>query len=505
MGILDIDNTYSGEMNRIDKNELYEKLLKHGLFCEKLPPIFDMGSFYDYVIKNPNTLTNSKATEYAIYEVTRNNNIPRIIGIPAPMTYEKLCACIRDNWDKIQTHFQDKTKDWKYKISRIHIRQLTHNNSLFNMNYDRGDIDSGPEKQISLGKEYVAYTDIVQFFPSIYTHSLCWALVGKQHAKTTKTQRGAWYNQLDENTMNTTYGETHGLLVGPHASNILSEIILCEIDKKLHNNYDYVRFIDDYKCYVDSEKDGEEFFLSLNRELRQYGLTLNISKTKIKKFPDVEKDNWVNNIKQFKTIFKHDMLTENDLKTYFNLVLNLLKTHDNDASIINYAIKQLSSYKLSLSAQKFLLDKSIALALLYPYIVPFLEKDVYEICRFFSAELKQHLNLLYTTYLEKDKHDAIAYTLYLATKYHITINKFNLKIIIKHNDCITLLCAYLYCLDHNLTSEIKELKKYARELIKNKEFENYWPFTFECLPASDLKGDWKILKNNGISFLKKSL
>lgn len=57
--------------------------------------------------------------------------------------------------------------------------------------------------------------------------------------------------------MNLTNGETHGLLVGPHASNLLSELILTRIDKTLFDEgYRFVRHIDDYLCYVDSESLG---------------------------------------------------------------------------------------------------------------------------------------------------------------------------------------------------------------------------------------------------------
>lgn len=43
------------------------------------------------------------------------------------------------------------------------------------------------------------------------------------------------------------HGETHGILIGPHSSNILSEIILTVVDRKLYEkHYRYVRAIDDY-------------------------------------------------------------------------------------------------------------------------------------------------------------------------------------------------------------------------------------------------------------------
>ena len=76
-------------------------------------------------------------------------------------------------------------------------------------------------------------------------------------------------------------GETDGLITGPHSSNIVSEIILCSIDEKLSdNNWDFIRHIDDYEAYVNNEFEASEFLTNLQRELREYNLSLNHKKTK---------------------------------------------------------------------------------------------------------------------------------------------------------------------------------------------------------------------------------
>lgn len=70
-------------------------------------------------------------------------------------------------------------------------------------------------------------------------------------------------------------------MIGPHASNLLSELILTVVDKNLYDkDWRYIRNIDDYTCYVESMEDGQKFLLELGSELRQFDLTLNFKKNR---------------------------------------------------------------------------------------------------------------------------------------------------------------------------------------------------------------------------------
>ena len=57
--------------------------------------------------------------------------------------------------------------------------------ALFQMNYDNWRVDGDPETDILMGKRYMVNADISTCFTSIYTHSLSWALVGKEMANKT--------------------------------------------------------------------------------------------------------------------------------------------------------------------------------------------------------------------------------------------------------------------------------------------------------------------------------
>lgn len=244
--------TYSDFMDEIAPDELYDRLIQYGLFSEKLPPVFDCTAFLAYCKELDRPVFPQRWYPFAMFDSMRNINIPRPIGIPTPMAHERICASLKENWAAIQNHFQDVTSSNSHIVSRIHIRKMKDTDALFKMNYSNWKTDGTPEPDISLGKKYLVRADISKCFPSIYSHAIPWAIARKDIAKQTVHDDTIWYNKLDLEVRNSTNGETHGLLIGPHTSNILSEIILCRIDQSLSAKWDYVRNIDDFSCYVNT-------------------------------------------------------------------------------------------------------------------------------------------------------------------------------------------------------------------------------------------------------------
>ena len=111
------------------------------------------------------------------------------------------------------------------------------------MNYKTWENDGTPEPEIYFGKRYIIHADISKFYPSMYTHAIPWVLVGKDVEKN-KTNEKEWYNKIDHFAQILKNGETHGILIDPHTSNTLSEIILCVIDESLSKKYD--AYINDF-------------------------------------------------------------------------------------------------------------------------------------------------------------------------------------------------------------------------------------------------------------------
>lgn len=492
--------SYKDYMNEIGQDELYDRLVAYGLFSKNLPPIFDSSDFLEYC-KNKKYGFECKEYRYAVCYVTRNVNIPRAIGIPTPMSFERLCRTLRDNWDEIKKHFKDCTTSNNYRVSRIHLKKRSGTMSLFDMNYDtHGD---NPELDLSMGKRYIVRTDISQCFPSIYSHAIPWALVGKSTSKNNRSER-LWYNQIDKMVRLSTCGETHGILIGPHASNLISEIILCKIDKTLSKNWNYVRYIDDYEYYAETEDDARQFVFHLSSTLHEYGLLLNNKKTVIEKLPVTEVKNWKAEIKAILANIENEkgIVDYNGANYYIEKCIGLMRINDDNASVLAYGTKSLSSKTLSSSARNYIIKKSISLAMLYPYLASFLDDMILSHYTIEDNLLQRYLEQLYKEYISENNFSAASYIIQLSLKYNITLNNLDIDEIIIKNDCILLLCSLLYSRRYSISEFIKKLKVAARDLQSQGDLEEYWPFVYECLPATDLHRDWKNLKNNKISFIK---
>ena len=332
--------TYSEFYKEISPDEMYDKMIKYGIFSEKLPPIFDAEDFLKYCKDDSNPKFPDQWYPYADYYSMRNINTPRVIGIPVPMGYSLLCDELKRDWNEIQTYFEDKTRNQKHIVSRIHIRKMRSNSALFEMSYKNWEDDGTPEPDIAMGKKYLVKADVSQCFPSIYSHAIPWALVSKKIAKQTVKDDSKWYNKLDHYVMNTKNGETHGLLIGPHTSNILSEIVLCAVDQILCPKWEYVRAIDDFSCYTSSKDDAEQFIIELNDALKTYGLSMNHKKTQIIELPVGAVENWVRQI-QGKSVYLqkfHDYVDYKEAQAFLDFCIELMTNNKDNASIIFYGI-----------------------------------------------------------------------------------------------------------------------------------------------------------------------
>ena len=126
---------YSDYIYEITSNEIYDGLVGCGMFAEKIPNFLTSSAFLNYTKTLTLPLTSVKDKDYIRYSSMRNINIPRPMALPEPFAYANLCNCISQDWNRIQKFFQFETRNQKYKVSRIHLRKMDNNCSLFEMNY----------------------------------------------------------------------------------------------------------------------------------------------------------------------------------------------------------------------------------------------------------------------------------------------------------------------------------------------------------------------------------
>lgn len=367
--------SYSQFYEEIEEDKLFKGLLAFGLFADKIPNFLSSEKFFQYIKTKSFPYNDKKPTDYIRYSNMRNLNIPRPLSIPDPFSYANQIEIIRQNWTKIKGHFKTKSNNQQHKVSRIHIRNLYNKESLFEMNYKNFEDDDDPESKLFIKSRYIVNVDISNCFPSIYSHSIVWALVGKNIAKQKKNNQ-EWFNQIDFYTRNLKFGETNGILIGPHSSSIISEIILCCVDYELCKlGYKFYRNIDDYTCYTNSYAKAENFIIEITEELKKYELSLNSKKTKITKLPQASVTNWVAQLNHY--YFKDEYHTKNkkvglklvELRNFIDYAIKIMIENDNNSAILNYMIKILSNKHLGSKAKEYYIDKIHHLVLLFPYLV----------------------------------------------------------------------------------------------------------------------------------------
>ena len=506
-----MEKKYSDYMDEITSDDLYEGLLGYGMFADKLPPIFTSVPFLDYCLNNNPLYSDKQWYDYVHYSSMRNVNIPRAFGIPTPMKYQRLCLTLRDNWDHLKLHFHQQTDNQTYRVSRIHLRKMFGKKELFEMNYKNWRTDGNPETGLLFiekqgASKYVVKADISTCFPSIYSHSLPWALVGKDIAKSNCNDGTLWYNQIDAACSSMKNGETHGLLIGPYSSNLLSEIILTTVDKKLYDmGYRYYRNIDDYECFVNTYESAQRFLHDLEDALREYDLPLNHKKTAILPLPVALAEKWIHKLNSSLSITESkDFVNYLEVNAYLDLAVSLA-VEKGDSAVLKYAIKALSGKQLTDNAKKLAAQRIMHMSDIYPYIVQLMEEYVFVPFEVDQEQIKAYADALYSDSVASHNYEAICYAIYFSLKHNFSLATLDIHWVIQRSDCVLLLMTWIYYLKQNRNNrratELKPLVKEAKRL-RDADMDRYWLFCYEVLTYSNLKDEWKQLKKDGISFLK---
>lgn len=326
--------------------------------------------------------------------------------------------------------------------------------------------------------------------------------------KSRPQDRNEWFNQIDFYTRNLKHGETNGVLIGPHSSNLISEIILVAIDYELTlRGFKYIRNIDDYICYVDSYGQAENFFLCLSKELKKYELALNIKKSKIIPLPQASVKNWVTKLNHFNFTKSYlvngkEAIRVKELKGFLDFAIELMLKEDSDASIMNYAIKIISNKHLDKNAKDYFIKQIHHLVLIYPYLTNLLEEQVFKPHQIEKIIIKEIAKDIYAYGFKNKIFEACSFSIYWSLKYDFDLEITSLKNdSINSLDCIFMIISFLHDKKYQKLSYLTEYKDKAK-ILKKDDFDRYWIFIYETLSWTELTDNFKIMKKSGLTFIK---
>ena len=135
------------------------------------------------------------------------------------------------NWTEIRTH------TWKQRLSASRPYIMRSSSRAIVARYHYGELTRLRALRRRSGR-YLVLTDIDQFYPAIYTHTIPWPLhtkaVSKASLRSSKKKAPVPLGDLiDKALQSMNEGQTHGIPIGPDTSLVAAEILLAAADRAL--------------------------------------------------------------------------------------------------------------------------------------------------------------------------------------------------------------------------------------------------------------------------------
>lgn len=140
---------------------------------------------------------------------------------------------------------------------------------------------------LSLKYRYMFVSDITNCYGSVYTHTIAWALMGKDAAKQKKGKSGLLGNMIDTYMQGMQYGQTNGIPQGSVLFDFIAEMVLGYADslvsealtRKNITDYKILRYRDDYRIFCNKKEESEKIAFVLQDILANLNFQLNTKKT----------------------------------------------------------------------------------------------------------------------------------------------------------------------------------------------------------------------------------
>lgn len=239
--------------------------------------------------KGKNALKNTETVHYIVLSNKDSNYGLRPLTIMHPLVYVDLVTYItkKKNWGEILSRFEEFQQN--SKISCISLPSESNSAKTDQAESILNWWKELEQEQIyqSLNFKYCMITDITECYSSIYTHTISWALHGKDIAKKNAADNKLAGNIIDRKITNSQNGQTNGIPQGNTLMDFIAELILGYADmlltKRLEeekiDEYKIIRYRDDYRIFANSKSNVREILKYLTQILNGLNLKVNSSKT----------------------------------------------------------------------------------------------------------------------------------------------------------------------------------------------------------------------------------
>ncbi|MEK3871065.1 MULTISPECIES: RNA-directed DNA polymerase [unclassified Paenibacillus] len=471
-----------------ERHEIARKIIAKGYFAKEIPCEFKTTKLSECIDELDLTQSNlskkglNKWCKLIDFSTPKSENFRRNLAVPHPLHYILLAQTIEKNWDSLNQHFL------KSKFS-LTTPAISEDNII-----PKFSMSEKINKRIHnlVSKRYILQADITRYYPSIYTHSIPWALHTKEIAKAKQKDDTLLGNEIDKLLRNLQDGQTIGIPIGAVTSLVIQEIIGTAIDDEFKtefgDNLVGYRYTDDMEYYFSSAEEAQRALNILNKILKNYELDLNNSKSRIVKIPQVLEPEWLYYFKKFE--FRRNVkdnkqsakLQHTDIKEFFSSAFKY-KIQTDEKGILNYAVKVLRSVVIhkdnwdifeSLLLQSILVDSSII-----PTVFETIEGYKYRGYPVKSERIEDFINTLIKNNIELKNDFEVSWALSFAAKLNIPIvAEVSMLLLRSDNPIINILTMILH--SKSLLKGDLDFSYYKSLLTEDSLYDIQWLFYYEC-------------------------
>lgn len=484
-----------------------KKLLRYEYFPEELPECFTskgLADNYHHLKGQADSIGDSSSP--FLFSIYKGENARRRMAIPNPLSYMRMVNCICDNKEEFAELFSKSS----ISLTKPSENQTDTQKRAYNRISNTPTDTRLANERLFSNNSVCIKMDISNFFDSIYTHSVSWAITSKEDAKANRDDHSKLGNKLDRALQNLNDKQTHGILVGNAVSRLIAEIILCSIDREIVKKFPKInacRFVDDYSFYISDKESPNAIISFVRNQLLEYDLVLNESKTKIIHAPFLLERSGIDEIKS---------ITTEDAYTYYNRMM-LLYDKYKDLSLLKYgfSIIDLLTRKSEFHSMLPLLIHSwVTFPSLAYKILPILYKYKDELTKNEKNELKQALLLVVSNGIELRQETETVWALWAMTLFGLSLNEEMIRLICSSTNDLAIIISLTYIKEsrykyytnvvNKLTERIKDESTDPTTSKRAMIFFSHWLLIYELVRKEIVQpSDFPCVENN--KFFKKLL
>lgn len=468
-----------------------QALLGRGYFPKELPPPFQTHQFAEkaMILRASWTALGAAMSSRArskhplpshpvLFDMARKGHARRTLAIPNPINQFYLVEEIAKRWTAISELIESST----LSITKCTIAPEGRAVPI-------PPLASLAEKRIILyaAQGAILQTDVLSFYHSIYTHAIPWALHGKTLAKANRDSQdpAVFGNRIDLLIRSCQDGQTIGVPVGPDTSRIISELLLCAVEKKMPQKLreriaSGFRYIDDFFLCFNSLADAEAVLAGIREACLHFDLQLNAAKTNTIPALAFNEETWPSEISAMR-IALSGKSQRRSLMRYFSGVIRLAKELPSE-SIASFAVR--SSTKVLVDRENWDLYEAFLLRMARENS-NCIDSVVKILCTYaaigytISPSVSRFIERIIADHAPYNQHFEVAWALWLARSLDIRLSAVSSSLVLRMENDI---CAVL------------SLHLRGRRLMSGRNVISSW---LGSVTAEDLRGDHWLLIYEG--------